>query len=101
MKTTKADHFIGQRYYYAPGQHVLLQDFLRDFYAWVATDERVQDPKKLWPKSRIKRDILSEYPVGRGPRNRMIVGNLSDGDGNHWYDVGNGRLRLSRRKKAG
>lgn len=95
------DSFIRSTYQRCDGQYALWSEFKADFLARLNPKER-----ERWPDKRIiaelatVRDFLGRrcHPVGRGPRNKRIVGNLSKvfSVSRQWVEVRPGVLRLEK-----
>lgn len=61
-------------YHEVAGQWVPWGQFIREFHRYVT--ERKGNPA-TWTEARIRRALGPGNPIGRGPRNVKIVGNMS------------------------
>ena len=61
-------------YHSVDGAYCLWHDFLREFLASLSSFQQSQ-----WDAQRVRKSLGSLHPVGRGPGNRLIVGNVAKG----------------------
>jgi hypothetical protein len=73
---TRLDHFLqtdDSPYREVPGEHVEFNKFYDAFVAQLRPNE-----VPTWSKRRMKFELGATRPVGPGPQNVVIVGNVSD-----------------------
>jgi len=89
-------HFCEAVYCKADGEYSLWAEFRADFLAYL--EQRCPSERGKWPDKRIAKELRWDgYPVGRGPRNKRIVGNLSKSrTGRKWIEVRPGIVRLAK-----
>jgi hypothetical protein len=85
--------FSGYGYFEVPGEHVPWAEFVADLERYLARSGRV-----LWSEDRIIAALGPGLPVGRGPANVKIVGNLSRRfrRPRMWVSDGKGNVRLEK-----
>jgi hypothetical protein len=87
--------FLESEYHVVPGEHVPWRTFYADFMAYLAPRLR-----QAWPEKRVRSELEAwGCPVGRGPANRLIAGNLSRYPlPRRWVKTARNVVRLERRE---
>ena len=83
--------FLESAYYVVEGSRCAWSDFRSDFLASLPPRIRAD-----WTDARIIAELPAMCPVGRGPRNQKIIGNLTRQRRRvrRWVAVAGGQVRL-------
>jgi len=76
MYLSRIDAFLEKKagpYRHCPGEYVVFKQMYQDFVKFLNPSERPD-----WPKKRLRLELSAKHPIGRGPGNRVIIGNISD-----------------------
>lgn len=75
-KTNDIDKFLSEGAYHSVDGHCApLKQFLEDFHAWLQTHGRDTAP---WTRETVTAILSGRHPIGPGPRNVTVIGNLTN-----------------------